>query len=215
MNIEQARTNMLTQQLRTWEVLDQTVLDLITHIPREHFVPAAYANLAFADTNIPLAHEQVMLTPREEARILQTLNISPTDHVLEIGTGSGYMTALLASLAAQVDSVDLFADFTQSAAEKLSALNITNTTLLTGDAARGWKGNYDVVVITGSLAELPASFYQCVKSGGRLFAILGQAPAMEATLFTQATPNHWQEKKIFETVVPPLLNSLGPTKFVF
>jgi protein-L-isoaspartate(D-aspartate) O-methyltransferase len=217
MNIEQARTNMLTQQIRTWGVLNQHVLDIIAATPREKFVPEVYRNLAYADMAIPLPHDQVMLAPKEEARLLQALNIKPTDVVLEIGTGTGYMTALLACLAKQVYSVDIFADFTVNAKQKLHSLNIANVALITADAARGWEREapYDVIAITGSSPLLPASFRQSLKPGGRLFAILGDAPAMEATLITRSSTNEWSETLLFETVVPPLINALAPSEFVF
>jgi len=215
MNIELARSNMLTQQLHTWDVLDKDILKLIAHTPREKFVPAAYQDLAFADMNIPLGHDQVMWTPKEEGRVLQALNIKPTDQVLEIGTGSGYFTALLAKLARQVDSIDIFADFTEQARQKLAMFGLSHVTLITADAAQGWQGNYDVIVITGSLPYLPESFRQNLKPGGRLFAILGQVPAMEATLMTRDECQDWQEERVFETVVPPLLNALELPKFTF
>jgi len=217
MNIEQARANMITQQLRAWEVSDQLVLDIIASTPRERFVPADYHNFAFADMNIPLAHEQVMLTPKEEARIIQALKIQPSDRVLEVGTGSGYMTALLAKLSQKVLSVDIFPNFILEAQIKLAALDITNVTLQTGDAAQGWSPHesYDVIVITGSLPFLPDSFRSNLSVGGRLFAITGKAPAMEAMLFTHIAHETWTEEKLFETVVPPLLNALTPSGFVF
>jgi protein-L-isoaspartate(D-aspartate) O-methyltransferase len=215
MNIEQARANMLTQQLRTWEVLDPEILDLVARTPREQFVPVIYQDLAFADMNIPLAHGQVMLTPKEEGRILQVLKIKPTDRILEIGTGCGYMTALLAKLGQHVDSVDIFADFSDEARLKLSIFNITNVALFSADAARGWQGKYDVIVITGSLPLLPTNFKQCLNPDGRLFVILGEAPAMEATLLTRNQQNQWFTETLFETVVPPLLNAAAPAQFVF
>ncbi len=217
MNIEQARTNMLTQQIRTWGVLDQQVLDTIAMIPREKFVPEKYYNLAYADMLVPLPHEQVMLTPKEEARFMQALAIQPTDKVLEIGTGTGYMTALLAHLAKQVYSIDVFADFTVRAKQKLQQLAITNVELITADAALGWEqaGPYDAIVITGSLPLLPASFRNSLKLGGRLIVILGQAPAMEATLIIREEANVWSEILLFETVVPSLLNAPMPASFAF
>jgi len=217
MNIEQARTNMITQQLRTWEVLDEAVLNAVKTTPREAFVPSAYQKLAFADMNIPLAHNQVMLTPKEEARLLQALNLQTTDTVLEIGTGSGYMTALLARLAKQVYSIDIFPDFTQQAQIKLAAHNINNVSLLTADAARGWEQQspYDAIIITGALPFLPQNFRNNLKPGGRLVAILGQAPAMEATVIKYNAHSGWSEEKLFETVVPLLLNAEQLPAFTF
>lgn len=217
MNIEEARINMITQQLRTWDVLDETVLNAVRTTPREEFVPAAYKNLAFADMNIPLAHGQTMLTPREEARLLQTLALQGTEVVLEVGTGSGYMTALLARLAKIVYSIDIFPDFTQQAQVKLATQNINNVTLLSADAARGWEqqGPYDAIIITGALPFLPESFRNSLKPGGRLVAILGQAPAMEATLIKRGERSGWTEEKLFETVVPTLINATQPSPFTF
>lgn len=217
MNIEQARINMLGQQLRTWDVLDQHVLDIMGSTPREDFVPPIYRNEAYADMAIPLDHSQIMFTPKEEARLLQALAIKPTESVLEIGTGSGYMTALLARLARQVYSVDIFADFTEQARQKLRALTLSNIELWTGDAAHGWvqKAPYDVIIITGSMYALPASFRNCLKPGGRLVVILGEAPAMEAMLIARDKNNQWSEASLFETVVPALINAVEPPAFVF
>lgn len=217
MNIEQARTNMITQQLRTWEVLDENVLQTIDSTPREDFVPSDYKKLAFADMNIPLAHHQQMLTPKEEARLLQALNLQGTETVLEIGTGSGYMTALLAKMAKYVYSIDIFPDFTQQAQVKLASHNINNATLLTADAARGWEqqGPYDAIMITGALPFLPESFRNSLKPGGRLVAILGHPPAMEATLIKRSERSTWSTEKLFETVVPLLQNAIQPSAFAF
>ncbi len=217
MNIEQARVNMITQQLRTWDILDETVLHAVRTTPRENFVPAAYKNLAFADMYIPLAHGQMMITPKEEARLLQALNLKANETVLEVGTGSGYMTALLARLAKFVYSLDIFPEFTQHAQVKLATHNINNVTLLTADAARGWEqqGPYDAIIITGALPFLPESFRNSLKPGGRLIAILGQAPAMEATLIKRDIHSGWSEEKLFETVIPTLLNALQPSSFIF
>lgn len=217
MNIEQARANMITQQIRAWEVSDQLVLDVVASTPREHFVPAAYRKLAFADMNVPLGHDQVMLTPKEEARIIQSLKIQAGEHLLEVGTGSAYMTALLAKLGQHVVSVDIFPEFIQAAQEKLTMLDISNVTLQVGDAARGWSRQqlYNVIVITGSLPFLPEDFRHSLEVGGRLFAIIGQAPTMEAVLFKRLTLEEWSEEKLFETVVPSLLNATTSSKFVF
>ena len=152
-DVERARFNMVEQQIRPWEVLDQRVLDLLLHVRREEFVPPRYRALAFADMEIPLGHGETMLAPRIEARMLQELAVAPGDRILEVGTGSGYMTALLASLGSHVYSVDIIPEFTRSAGAQLEAHGIANVTLETGDAARGWDRNapYDAVVVTGSL----------------------------------------------------------------
>jgi len=215
MNTEQARNNMLSQQLRTWDVLDQRVLDHIAQTPREEFVPSAYKNLAFADINIPIGHDEIMWTPKEEGRVLQALKIKPTDKILEIGTGSAYLTALLSQLGTHVDSIEIFPEFTQEAQNKLSRFNINNVKLLTADAVQGWQNYYDVIVISGSLPFLPASFRKSLNPNGRLFAIIGQAPAMEATLITHLPPDIWREEKLFETVIPVLRNAQQPELFIF
>jgi len=217
MNTEHAQVNMLTQQLRAWEVLDQLVLDVIASTPRDQFVPAPYRNLAFADMNIPLDHGQVMLTPKEEARIIQALKIQSSERILEIGTGSGYMTALLAKLGQHVHSVDIFPEFVQNAQTKFVAMDIENVSVTAVDAVQAWspKELYDIIVITGSLPYLLENFRQSLKIGGRLFAILGQAPVMKATLLTRVAQGKWPELKLFETMVPPLLNAPTPSAFVF
>lgn len=217
MDIEQARTNMITQQFRTWGVVNQAILTLFHLVKRETFVPVAYKSLAFADMAIPLGHGQYMLNPRDEAKILDALNIQPNERVLEIGTGSAYFTALLAHLAKYVESVDIFSDFTESALQKLSASNLRNVMLHTADAALGYKKNtqYDVIVITGSLPVLPKNFFQQINITGRLFAITGQSPTMEAVLFTRTDHDQWQKNVLFETDVLPLLNAVYPSAFVF
>ncbi|MFZ5592937.1 MAG: protein-L-isoaspartate O-methyltransferase family protein [Pseudomonadota bacterium] len=217
MNVEQARFNMVEQQIRTWEVLDPRILDLIGNMPREEFVPAQYRDLAFADIMIPLGHGQVMMEPKVEARLLQALAIEPSDTVLEVGTGSGYFTALLARLGKHVHSVDIFPDFTGSAQRTLAGHGINNVTLETGDAAKGWNKHapYDVIAITGSLPVLPEIFLHNLKPGGRLVAVVGEAPVMEAILVTRAGEGaQWARESLFETNIPPLLNTARP-QFVF
>ena len=217
MNFEVARFNMVQQQIRTWDVLDPRVLDLVGKMPREDFVLPAYRKLAFVDMNIPLGHGQVMMAPKVEARLLQELEISPEDKILEVGTGSGYMTALLAAFGAQVHSVEIIPEFSTQAAAKLAAHQISNITLEVGDAARGWgrHGPYDVIAITGSLPILPDSFRNSLKVGGRLIAIVGQSPVMEAKLIRRVSQASWSETSLFETSLPPLRNALEPSKFVF
>lgn len=217
MNFEQARTQMIKQQIRAWDVLDRHILDLITQTPREEFVPTEYRSLAFADTNIPLGHNQVMLTPKEEARILQALKIQPHETVLEIGTGSGYFTALLAKLAKSVVSIDIFPEFIEQTTQKLQSHNLHNIELHQGDAAQGYNNGstYDVIVITGSLVNLPVAFRNVLNIKGRLFAIIGQAPAMEALLLTRKDKEQWHSEMLFETVVPPLIHAKQPNPFTF
>ena len=216
MNIEQARHNMIEQQIRPWEVLDQQVLDLLTRVPREEFVPAQYRNQAFTDMNIPLGHDQVMMSPKVEARMLQALQIQPDDSVLEVGTGSGYVTALLANLAGHVYSVDIHSDFTSAAQQKLDAHHISNVSLETGDAAAGWDKHapYDVILITGSLPLLPKSYLQALKPGGRLFAIVGDPPTMDVMLITRVADNDWSKEYLFESELPVLENAPQPERFV-
>ncbi|NNF95988.1 MAG: protein-L-isoaspartate O-methyltransferase [Halobacteria archaeon] len=215
MNLENARFNMIEQQIRPWEVLDQRVLDLLNKLPREDFVPQRYRKLAYADTAIPLDNDQVMMPPRVEARILQGLNIQADETALEVGTGSGYVTALLASLGDHVYSVDINAEMTRTAGDKLADHGITNVTLETGDAARGWDAHapYDVIVITGSLPLLPDNFKQALKVGGRLVAIVGDSPVMDVVLITRVGEFEWAQETLFETDLPALINAPEPERF--
>lgn len=215
--IEQARFNMIEQQIRTWDVLDQRVLDVMNSVPREQFVPQHYRSLAFADTNIPLGHEQVMMAPKLEGRLLQALAITADDSVLEIGTGSGYLTACLARLGKQVTSLDITADFTTAAAAKLEAQGISNVTLETLDAAEGIESEkrYDVIAVTGSLPLLQQQFQKNLAVGGRLFIITGSLPIMEANLISRVDENHWSSECLLETCIPPLLHATRPQAFVF
>lgn len=217
MSREQARFNMIEQQIRPWDVLDPAVLDLLKQVPREDFVPAQCAGLAFADLEIPIGNGSNMLTPKLEARIVQSLDLKKTDKVLEIGTGSGYMTALLARLSGEVISVDLHEDFTRAARAKLQQHKITNVTLETGDAALGWEAHapYDVIVLSGSLPLLATAFRQQLKPGGRLFAVIGEAPVMEATLITCLAADIFRTDKLFEICIPALENAPQPERFVF
>jgi len=217
MDFEQARFNMVEQQIRTWEVLDPRVLDLLLRVRREDYVPAQYRALAFADMEIPIGHGEKMLAPKLEARLVQELALRPGDKVLEVGTGSGHMTALLASLAGHVVSVDIVPDFTKSAGARLAAHGIANVTLQTGDAARGWASHapYDAIVLTGSVPVLPEAFAQSLRPGGRLIAVVGEPPVMEARLVTCAGAGACGVTGLFETCIAPLKNALQPEKFVF
>lgn len=217
LDIEKARFNMVEQQVRPWEVLDQRVLDLMLQIPREAFVPPAYRNLAFADINIPLAHGQMMLSPKVEGRLLQALSLQLRDRVLEVGTGSGYLTALLAKATKRVYSVDLFDSFIKEAEMKLKSLNINNVSLSSGDAINGWKSEtrYDVVVLTGSVPVLAPVFQKQLNVGGRLFAVVGEEPVMQALLVTRVSEQEWEIDSLFETVLPPLIGASEPSRFVF
>ncbi|MDH3687861.1 MAG: protein-L-isoaspartate O-methyltransferase [Gammaproteobacteria bacterium] len=217
MNYEQARFNMIEQQIRPWEVLDPRILDVLSKVHREDFVPEQYRELAFADMNIPLGHSEVMMQPKVEARLLQELAPAAEDVILEVGTGSGYVTALLATLGNHIDSVEIREQFKVSAANKLADHNITNVRLGLGDAARGWRTEqrYDAIIVTGSVPILPDSFRQSLATGGRLVAIVGQPPVMEATLVTRVTDVSWSTVSLFETSLPPLVNAEAPSKFVF
>lgn len=217
MNLEQTRFNMVAQQIRTWNVLDDNVLDLLYKIKREEFVPAENRAMAFVDMEIPLGYGQVMLTPKMEARIVQELHIKKTDKILEVGSGSGYLTALLADQGAHVYSVEIIPELKTFAENNLKAHEITNVTIELGDAARGWPKNepYDVIVLTASTPALPDAFQKSLNPGGRLFAIVGEDPVMEALLITCIAPGEFTTTKLFETSTPPLINALQPTRFTF
>jgi len=215
MNIEQARTQMIEQQVRAWEVLDDRVLDTIQDVPREDFVPYRYKNLAFADANIPLPHGQSMMTPKMEGRLLQALDISSADAILEIGTGSGFLTACLARLGGSVLSVDLYPDLTQQAAARLKRLNIQNVTMESWDATKGEiPKRFDVIAVTGSIPEYDERFHNALKLGGRLFITVGTGPVMEALVVTRVADTEWTREALFETVLPPLVNAARPERFV-
>jgi protein-L-isoaspartate(D-aspartate) O-methyltransferase len=216
MNVEQARFNMVEQQIRTWEVLDQQVLDLMSQVPREDFVPSAFRNLAFADTSIPLDHGQCMMLPRVEARMLQALQVEPRDRILEVGTGSGFVTALLARVGGHVTSIEIFDSLLHAARAKLEAHGIENIDLYSGDASRGWDraAPYEVIAVTGSLPVLDERFQNNLAVGGRLFVVVGQEPAMEALLITRTGETQWATESLFETVLPPLVGVRQPERFV-
>lgn len=216
MNFDVARSNMIVQQIRTWEVLDERVLATLQRIPRENFVPVAYRKLAFTDMSIPLGRGQCMMPPKLEARLVQALELKPGDKVLEVGTGSGYVTALLAALAGHVYSVDIVPEFKMAAETKLAAHNIRNVTLDIGDAACGWDrhGPYDAILVTGSLPSLP-DFRGSLTVGGRLVAIVGQSPAMQVRHIRRVSDAGFDERALFETDIAPLLNAPQPPKFVF
>ena len=216
-DVERARFNMVEQQIRPWEVLDQQVLDLLFAVRREEFVPPQYRSLAFVDMEIPLGGGEVMLAPRIEARMLQELALKPTDRILEVGTGSGYMTALLAKRGAHVTSVEINPEFSAAAAARLAAHDITNVTLEAGDAAHGWNKSapYDAIVLTGSVPVLSEEFQRSLKPGGRLLAVVGEAPVMLARLTTCAGGGAYNTVTLFETCVPTLRNAPQPERFVF
>jgi protein-L-isoaspartate(D-aspartate) O-methyltransferase len=217
MNLEQTRFNMVEQQIRTWNVLDASVLELLYKIRREEFVPTAYRSLAFVDMEIPLGHGQFMLEPKMEARILQELHVKKTDKILEVGSGSGYLTALLAGKGAHVYSVEIVPELKTMAEISLQAHDINNVTLELGDAACGWPKHepYDVIVLTASTPVLPEAFQKSLKPGGRLIAIVGEEPVMEALLITCIAPDVCNTTKLFETCIAPLTNAQQSDRFVF
>lgn len=217
MNIEQARFNMIEQQIRPWEVLDPSVLDLLFVVKREDFVPPAYRSLAFADLEIPLGRGQVMLAPKIEAKLLQELSVKKTDKVLEIGTGSGYMAALLAARAEHVVTVEIDPELADAARANLQRAGVTNVTVEVGDGAQGWahRGPFDVIVVSGALPVLSQALLKQLWPGGRLAAIVGEAPVMEAQLVTSTADGVYNTVNLFETVVPPLTLGAQPSKFSF
>src|SRR5688572_16082868 len=217
MNLEQARTNMVEQQIRTWEVLDQDVLDLLYIVPREEFVPQQHRSLAFSDMEIPIGEGERMWQPKMEARVLQELSLRKTDRVLEVGTGSGYLAALMSHRAGRVFSVErngALAAFGRANLERHGADNVVPEI---GDAARGWGSHapYDVIVLTGSTPLLPQGLAEQLAPGGRLFAVVGEAPAMTARLVTATAPGAWHSTDLFETVIAPLANAEQPSRFRF
>ncbi|MEK6748493.1 MAG: protein-L-isoaspartate O-methyltransferase [Pseudomonadota bacterium] len=217
-NFDLARFNMVEQQIRTWEVFDHRVLDVLHAVPRELFVPTHLRNLAYADLSLPLDNGQTMMSPMLAAKMLQALNIQHTDSVLEIGTGSGYSTALLARLCKELRSVDCFPDMLKLAAQHLKTLNITNATLEEADVSSPqWnnEGPYDVIALTGSVPVLPERFKHNLRVGGRLFAVIGEEPLMEAKLITRVGEREWVEEVLFETMLAPLLNIRKPVQFTF
>jgi protein-L-isoaspartate(D-aspartate) O-methyltransferase len=217
MQRETARFNMIEQQIRTWEVLDTRVLDLLKQVPREDFVPAQYLGLAFADIEIPIGHGQTMLSPKMEARIVQAMQVSKTDKVLEIGTGSGYLAALLASVAGHVHSVEIVDALSEMAARQLAKHGINNVTLEIGNAAQGWPAHapYDVIVYAGSLPVAPESVKQSLNVGGRMFVVVGEAPVMQAVMVRRVTEHNFTREVLFETCLPTLASAPQPERFRF
>ena len=217
MSVEQARVNMIEYQIRPWEVLDQEVLDLLYAVKREDFVPAAYRMLAFSDLEIPIGQGERMWPPKLEARVLQELALKPTDKVLEIGTGSGYFTALLAQRAQHVYTIEINAELKASAEANLCRAGVENVTAELGDGACGWTRNapYDVIVLTGSVPILPNALLEQLAPGGRLFAVVGEAPIMTAQIVSCVAPGSFRTLGLFETVLAPLVNCEQPSHFRF
>lgn len=211
-----ARRQMVQQQVRAWDVLDDDVLAVLEEMPREKFVPRGFESLAFADTEIPLGHGQSMMTPTVEGRILQALHPARSHAVLEVGTGSGFLTACLARFAATVVSIDIHDDFLDAAAARLEELEIDNVELAKMDATRELpEQQFDVVAVTGSIASFDPRFVMALKPGGRLFVIVGEAPVMEARLVERIGENDWQSRSLFETCIAPLVNAGPPPRFIF
>ncbi|HWU98070.1 MAG TPA: protein-L-isoaspartate O-methyltransferase [Oxalicibacterium sp.] len=221
MNIEQARFNMIEQQIRPWDVLDLDVLELLVVVKREAFVPLAYRALAFADSEIPLPNGENMLAPRVEARILQELAVKKHENVLEIGAGSGYMAALLAHQARHVTTVEIDPELKAMAQKNLADYGVTNVEVVEGDGSKGWNGAnqpnapYDVIVVSGSLPVVPESLLSQIKVGGRMFVVVGNAPAMTAQVITRVSDVSYNTVGVFETLIKPLRNAVTPSHFKF
>jgi protein-L-isoaspartate(D-aspartate) O-methyltransferase len=211
-----ARQQMVDQQIRTWEVLDPRVLDVLSAVPREAFVPPAYRELAFADTPIPIGFGHSMLAPVLQGRILQALGLNAADSVLEVGTGTGYLTACLSLLASSTHSIDIRAEFIATAGANLRAVPQARVQLEARDAFSGASlGEYDVIAVTGSLPVYDTRFEKALRVGGRLFAVVGVAPVMDAILVRRADSTEWIRESLFETVIEPLVNATAPQGFVF
>ena len=217
MDIELARFNMIEQQIRPWDVLDPGLLGLLKKLPRELFVPQQHRELAFADLNLPISHGECMMQPKVEARLIQALALTSTDRVLAVGTGTGYVTALLASSCAQVTSIDIHGDFLKPASTRLESLGIVNASFEEGDAAEDWAGDngWDAIILTGSVPVPPYSYRNRLTAGGRLVAIVGQSPVMEAILYTRGDDEESTELSLFDTSLPPLINARTPSAFTF
>jgi len=217
MDIEQARFNMIEQQIRPWDVLDMHVLNILESVPREAFVSEAQQNLAFADMEIPIGHNQVMMSPKVEARMLQALAVTSNDNILEVGTGSGYITACLAKMGKHVTTCEYFEDLSSVAKSRLQEQKIDNVDFLTGDIFKlaDTLGHYDVIAVTGSIPQQLHSISKLLSGDGRLFCITGQAPAMSATLVTCVAENSYREESLFETVIPALISTSSEKVFSF
>ncbi len=217
MDIELARSNMIEQQIRTWEVLDTNVLDLLNEIHREDFIPDGYKDLSFADISIPIGHGQSTMTPKVEARLLQSLALKSDETVLEIGTGCGYLTTLLAKSAKQVKSIDIYPDFIVAANDKIIKTGLTNIGLESADAYNLFDQTekYDVLVLTASLPKMDERFLNLLNEKGRMFAIIGESPAMEACVFTKQSDVNFSKTSLFEIDLAPLIGSEQKEAFEF
>lgn len=216
MKTELVRQQMVEQQVRAWDVLDGTVLNTLKDLPREQFVPARFVSMAFADIEIPLGHGQSMMTPTVEGRVLQSLALKKTDRVLEIGTGSGFLTACFARMAASVVSVDIYDDLLQSAGAALREIGAANSELLQMDATQQLPdGSFDAIAVTGSIPRFDARLLRCLNPGGRLFVVVGDSPVMEAQLITSTADEGERVESLFETELMPLLNCELKPQFFF
>ncbi len=217
MDIEQARFNMIEQQIRPWDVLDTRVLDLIQTVPREVFVSESQQSLAFADMEIPIGHNQVMMSPKVEARMLQALNVTSKDSILEIGTGSGFIAACLAKLGDHVTTCEYFQDLSEVAKLRSQEYKQSNIDFLVGDIFNlaDSLDRFDVIAVTGSTPELISTFTKLLKLNGRLFCIIGQSPVMTAKLITCVGENSYREEGLFETHLPALLSTSTEKVFSF
>lgn len=216
MDIELARNKMLGQQVRAWAVLDGTVLDVLASVPRERFVPERFRRLAFADTCIPLGHGEVMMAPPVEGRMLQALALRPSDHTLEVGTGSGFITACLGRLSASVRSIEFHPALAEQARVRLANQAVGNARVEVGDASTLALDmpRFDAICVTGSMPVLDPSFQSHLQISGRLFAVVGEAPAMQAVLVTRVDETVFATEVLFETVLPPLRNAWRVPRFV-
>lgn len=211
-----AREQMIEQQVRAWDVLNERVLGLLRKVPREHFVPAAQRYLAFADLEIPLPHEQHMLRPSVAGRLLQALELGATDRALQVGAGSGFVTACLASACAHVEAVEIFSDLAALARANLASLSVGNASVIAGDALeRNTGSRYGVIAVTASLPVEDDRFQRQLEIGGRMFVVIGEAPVMDARLIRRTGENSWSTTSLFETVVDPMINARRPEEFTF
>ncbi len=217
MNVEQARFNMIEQQIRPWDVLDTSILDLLSVVRREDFVPAEHKAQAFMDIEIPLGQGRMLLAPRVEARLVQDLSLSKRDAVLQIGVGTGYVTALIAHKARRVIAVDSDAELAKAARTNLRNASVNNAEVIQADALAGYpaQGPYDAILLTGSVAEVPQNLLDQLKTGGRLLAIVGQEPIMQATLHTRVSDTQFTRQALFDTVAPRLAGYSEPSQFKF
>ena len=216
MNVDLARQKMIEQQVRAWDVYDPEVLDVLSKIPREQFVPFGFETLAFADTEIPIGRGQSMMTPTIEGRLLQSLDLSGTEHVLEVGTGVGFLAACLGRLAEEVTSLEIYDDLAKRARGNLADAGIGNVEIMTMDAMQELPDiKFDAIAITGSIQRFDPRFVDALKTEGRLFVVVGDAPIMDARLIHKTGDNDWESESLFETQLTPLKNAALPPQFAF